>query len=494
MKKVLTFILCASFSLGINASDFFVDGTIAASGDGLTWETAKKTIPEALTLAKTNTAGTWDNIYVKAGTYNGGATVTTVALDLTAAACAKISLFGGFAAASAATDITLRDIKLNTTIIDGQAGATVAKVAQEVVIDGFTIQNGKDANYVLNGNAGGVAISHASAVVSNCIIKNNVRSTGNFQGTAGGVYMKAGTLRDCEVFGNSSTHANSQGGGVHITGGTIERCKIYNNTAGATGKTGGVLVAKIITNQTTYTTLDANITLANNVIYNNAFQGLKVNLITGETKTVSLLNNTIVNNANVTSLDGAGISQLTATNNIFYNNSGDEAFVMQTAYTYNAIQAASVTGTGNIALASGNQATLFTAPTATTGIIANATSNWLPIAGSGLINVGNNAAANGLVDIAGNQRIQQTTIDLGAYETSLSTTLTKSTKNNISKVYAKQGVVVIENASAYEIYTMDGRLQKSGKLENNFVPMAKGIYLVKALVGTSSEFTKVIVK
>ncbi len=492
MKKLLTFILCASFSLGINAADFFVDGAIAASGDGLSWETAKKTIPEALTLAKTNNATSQDdNIYVKAGTYMAAA-AATVPLDLTHVDCTGISLFGGYAAASAGTDITQRNIAINASIVDGQATANVVKIAQRVTLDGFTIQNGKDNTYTQNAVAAGVAVSHASAVVSNCIIKNNSRTTANNKASAGGVFIKAGTIRDSEIYGNSTTHANSQGGGIQITGGTIERCKIYNNTAGATGQVGGILVAKATATINVYALLDNNITLANNVIYNNAYQGIKVSIITGETKTVSLINNTIVNNASICAFGGDGIAQLTATNNILYNNGGSE--VLAGTATYNAIQAESASGTANIALTAGSQATLFTAPTASAGIIANASSNWMPISGSGLYNVGNNAAAVGSTDIAGNARIQQTTIDLGAYETNLITTLTKLTKNNISKIYAKQGGMVIENATAYEIYTMDGHLQKSGKLENNFVPMANGMYLVKTLVGTNNEVTKVMVR
>lgn len=494
MKKLLTFILCATFSLGMNAADFFVDGAIAASGDGLTWETAKKTIPEALTLAKTNnTTSQDDNIYVKAGTYMG-ATAATVPLDLTHVDCTGISLFGGFASASTGIDITQRDIVVNTTIIDAQNGANAVKIAQKVTLDGFIIQNGTESSYTQNAVSAGVAISHASAVVVNCIIKNNIRTTGNNKSSAGGVFIKAGTIRSCEIFNNSTTHSNSQGGAIQITGGTIERCKIYNNTSGATGQVGGILVAKVTSTMNAYALLDNNITLANNLIYNNNFQGIKVGLITGETKTVSLINNTIVNNGSATILDGAGIAQLTATNNIFYNNAVNETFTIQTTYTYNAIQAPTVTGTGNIALASGNQANLFTSPTTTPGKIADASSNWLPISGSGLVNVGDNAAAAGSIDIAGNTRIQQTTIDLGAYETSLSTTLTKSTKNNISTVYSRQGGVVIENADAYQIFSIEGRLLQSGLVQSNFIPLNKGAYIVKTFVGNKSEITKVIVK
>ncbi|MFZ4726932.1 MAG: DUF1565 domain-containing protein, partial [Paludibacter sp.] len=202
MKKLLFFITCATFSLGINATDFYVDSAIGASGDGLSWETAKKTIPEALTLAKTNNATSQDdNIYVKAGTYMG-ATAATVPLDLTHVDCTGISLFGGYAAASTGTDVTQRNILSNVTIVDAQAGANAVKIAQRVVLDGFTIQNGRDASFTQNAVSAGVAISHASAVVSNCIIKNCSRTTTNNKSMAGGAFIKAGTLRSCEIFGN----------------------------------------------------------------------------------------------------------------------------------------------------------------------------------------------------------------------------------------------------------------------------------------------------
>ncbi len=486
MKKLLTFILCATFSLGIYAADFFVDGAIAASGDGLTWETAKKTLPEAFTLAKTNNATSQnDNIYVKQGTYTNGT------IDLTNVDCTGISLFGGYAASSANTDISLRNIALNATIIDGGGTVNAMKIAREVLVDGFTIQNGKDASYTVNGVSGGLAMNFATAVVSNCIIRNNTRTTANNKSTGGGVFMANGTIRDCDIYGNSNTHANSQGT-IQITGGTIERCKIYNNTAGATGQVGGILVAKATATINVYALLDNNITLANNVIYNNAYQGIKVGLITGETKTVNIVNNTVVNNGAPAVFGGAGIAQLTATNNILYNNGGNE--ILAGTATYNAIQAESVTGTGNIALAAGNQATLFTAPTATAGIIADASSNWMPISGSGLYNVGLNSAANGSADVVGNTRIQQTTIDLGAYETNLITTVLSPTSNNVSKVYSKQDGLVIENADAYQIFSIEGRLLQSGLVRSNFIALNKGVYIVKALVGNKSEISKVIVR
>jgi len=493
MKKLFTFIVCASFSAGIYATDFFVDGAVAASGDGLSWETAKKTIPEALTLAKTNNATSQDdNIYVKAGTYMA-ATAATVPLDLTHVDCTGISLLGGYAAASLGTDITQRNIKANPTIVDAQNGANAVKIAQRVVLDGFTIQNGKDASYTQNAVAAGVAVSHAGAVVSNCIFKNNSRTTANNKGMAGGVFIKAGTLKDCEIFDNSTTHANSQAGGIQITGGTIERCKIYNNTAGATGQVGGILVAKATATINVYALLDNNVTLANNVIYNNAYQGIKVGIITGETKTVSLINNTIVNNASVCLFGGDGIAQLTATNNILYNNGGSEA--LAGTATYNAIQAAEVTGTGNIALtATDNSQTVFIAPSTVLGKSTDASvelANW-SLGSASLCKDAGTGSGFGTTDIAGNNRVTGTAIDMGAYESSVSTAL--NTQNSkLSTVYSREGGIVIENASAYEVYSIDGRKLESG-LSAAFVPMATGVYVVKIVLGSSREVTKVIVR
>ena len=151
--------------------------------------------------------------------------------------------------------------------------------------------------------------------------------------------------------------------------------------------------------------------------YNNGKQGIIVGLKTGETNVVTLTNNTIVNNQNVCSFTGAGISAstLTATNNILYKNGGNET--LAGTYTYNAIQAATVTGTGNIAITtSDNSETAFNSPTATTGIIADPSSDWSLGSGSVCLNAG---TGSGSTDVAGNTRIQQTTIDLGAYETSL---------------------------------------------------------------------------
>jgi hypothetical protein len=94
-------------------------------------------------------------------------------------------------------------------------------------------------NCVLRGNSasgcGGGGVNLLNGLVTHCVFTNN--STG---AAGGGVQMKGGTLRNCVVAGNRSTHTGSSygadynkagGGGLNITGGTAENCTFYGDSS-----------------------------------------------------------------------------------------------------------------------------------------------------------------------------------------------------------------------------------------------------------------------
>ncbi len=108
----------------------------------------------------------------------------------------------------------------------------------EAVIDGFTIAAG---------NLGGVYLD-TGGVVSNCIISGNVGGL-NMAFRGGGVYMNNnGLVRNCKIINNSLTYSGGNGGyggGVYMTGGgTLDTCIISNNVAsygtGSSSRGGGV--------------------------------------------------------------------------------------------------------------------------------------------------------------------------------------------------------------------------------------------------------------
>ena len=375
MKKLILLLFCAYFSVGMYAADYYVDGSVVSAGTGASWDSPFKTIAAAVSAASTNASIVIvDNIYIKQGTYNEKISLTSnVSSPLNKSD--KISLWGGYATSN--TGFTaVRDIVLYPTIIDGTSltgpGLTIGRPTDTA--DGLIIENWNSNSATSQGTPAGLSLGDANSTVSNCIIRNNTHTNTTLKSSCAGVYLSAGTLQDCAIYNNTMIGTNATAsnklviaGGIQTVGGTINRCKIYNNTA--TGAAGGIFVGKVTTSYATgdYLALSANVTISNCAIYNNGKEGVLVGLLNTDNKTVTLTNNTIVNNESKNifiAKTGIDISPtyLIATNNIFSNNGAVENFTILSSMTYNAINMASVTGTGNIALANTNTAAGFVSP------------------------------------------------------------------------------------------------------------------------------------
>ena len=175
--------------------------------DGLTWESAKKTVEGAINTA----ASTGGEVWVAAGTYTENITLP-----------AFVYLYGGFAGTE--TERASRNVAENDTILDGGQSATVVTSANAgylvSALDGFAVQNGSSlitggwglgggincrvtgpiiANNVIQDNSlgdpfnpvlahgGGIACFLSYAVISgNTIAQNEILNT--FDGSGGGIY------------------------------------------------------------------------------------------------------------------------------------------------------------------------------------------------------------------------------------------------------------------------------------------------------------------
>lgn len=112
----------------------------------------------------------------------------------------------------------------DVTIVDGNNAVTCFKIDHvDVVIEGLTIQNGKNTG----GFGGGVNIV-SNGTVRNCVLQNNVARDG------GGVAVdNGGLVENCYVYGNTAQY----GGGIRLlNGGEVRNCLVKNNT---TTKYGG---------------------------------------------------------------------------------------------------------------------------------------------------------------------------------------------------------------------------------------------------------------
>lgn len=218
-QRCLMVILVALCTIQLQAQVFVSASAPNDDGDGLSWETAKQTIPAALALLVDSASGTGSgDIFVKVGQY-----ATTAEMVIPAG----VSLRGGYKADSYGTDTTQHRFPgVNShwtdatycTIISGAGNHRVARVSG--LISGCVVRNG-----FTDGFAGGLLIDGGTA--SHCVIKECDAIDaldGNAQG--GGVYLRNNAyLLNCVVTDNRA----DDGAAVAGSGSTLINNTITNN-------------------------------------------------------------------------------------------------------------------------------------------------------------------------------------------------------------------------------------------------------------------------
>lgn len=192
---VLTVCVC----LAAGAATWYVDDSVAASGDGKSWESAFQKIQEGIDAASDG-----DTVTVAEGTY-----------------LENIS-FGGKNIVLTSTEPTNVDVTANTIIDGNEAGSVVTFDGTEDAtcsLEGFTIRNGK--TYVGGGVDGGTG-THAT-IRYNMIVANYADSLG------GGLAYCYGLIEYNGIGGNAAM--NFDGGGLCECCGTIRYNVIYANLA-----------------------------------------------------------------------------------------------------------------------------------------------------------------------------------------------------------------------------------------------------------------------
>lgn len=239
--------------LGAYEAQLPVDGEViyvrSADGndnnDGLAWNRAKKTITAALDAVSSTTKEIW----VAGGTYNERVNMKN-----------GVNVLGGFAKSGNPNnelDGVNRDISNSNpdfmTIIDGQNGGRVltqsGDFANLTMWEGFIIQNGSTRGSDANSNGAGVMLKR-NGKLKNCLVQNNTHTntydswrddTKSVGG--GGISMSTGSIVDgCIIVNNKTNKENNDrytcGAGIHMNGGTLINSIVANNTATSSSGTG----------------------------------------------------------------------------------------------------------------------------------------------------------------------------------------------------------------------------------------------------------------
>lgn len=190
MKRILLLILIGWFGMtGLMAQNMAFVSSAAANdnGDGLTWETAKRTIAAGLGVVGDN-----GMVCVKSGTYNISATLVIPA---------GVSLCGGYGSMASGTDTSLRQLPgLNSrwenvsicTIIIGDGTHRLASVSG--LLEGCVMRRG-----YTDDKGGGVLID--GGTVRYCVIKEcDAINETTFAAEGGGAYVRnGGLLTNCVI-------------------------------------------------------------------------------------------------------------------------------------------------------------------------------------------------------------------------------------------------------------------------------------------------------
>ena len=410
MKSCLSLLAALFCTLaGLSAQIIYVDAGAGGSNSGTSWTDAYLDLQSALAAA---TAG--DQIRVAAGTYQPtSGTDRTVSFELVDG----VEMYGGFPSGGGP-----RNLAANETILSGEIGTVAATdnsynvltagsgISAATILDGFTITAGyADGGGSSGVYGGGLYSNQASPSISGCLFR------GNFGKAGGGIFFVAissPSLTNCSFEDNSS----DLGGGIYAAScsPTLTNCSFRGNSA---SRGGGVFIdnASVTLTNCSFLGNYASGSLGGGAIYN------------GSNSPSSFTNCSFQGNSAVA--DGGGIyinnSSPSLSNCVVWNNkdqsgSGTANASVFTAsgtptFDYSLIQGLNPAGTGNLDGTNPANDPLFVLEADPT--LAPTTGGALRLlTGAPALDVGDNTANIETLDLAGNTRIQNTTIDLGAYE------------------------------------------------------------------------------
>ena len=397
---------------------YYVTSEATTPAAGTSWETAT-TLSDAL-----NTAKAKDQIWLKEGTYPGGITLQS-----------GVSLYGGFAGTESSIDERTIDSDkayrmTHQTILSGDTDNNDRVDGVNLI---FPANQSRDDNatHVLTINLDPTEQSGNNnterTVVDGITIKGGHADGVNEQGggilvegnnSKGGVYI----IRRCFFIENYATrggalYVNNQVNNTNNNECLIDRCGFFNNAAGQRGTAvneGGAIY------------LAGAGTVVNCAVFNNENGGIYL-----ANRAAKVINSTVTRNT-ASGIDGTGHE---VRNTVIWGNStlsSDNARPNFQNCAYPEANAENTNTGNNVYLAAKNneeKGPHFSSPSLKTGFDTDFTlsaSNryplwtWEPIEATPLVDAGDNQAYDeagyGNVDLNGDPRVQNGTIDIGAFE------------------------------------------------------------------------------
>lgn len=448
---------------------------------GFSWSGALQNVQTAISLA-----GNGDEIWVAKGTYYPDEGTGQIDNDRASTFILKdeVALYGGFSGVE--TDLGERNIEANETILSGDleqddSGTPSGNNAYHVVsngntfskstiINGFTIKAGlADGTMDRDKRGGGIILESCDLVISLCKIQGNEASN-----EGGGIYNESSTvtISTSEFIGNTAPN----GGGIYNVfdaAPEIENCLFRGNTAvagaGAANRealpnfkncvfemntantSGGGMLNDTASGEVINTVFRGNsassgagmfnINFASPIITNCLFSGNKASgtggAIENSVDAAPSITNCTISGNSATS-DGGGIYNdgvnINVANSIFWNNEANGVTNSMSASVFESNSSTTTFTTSLVANFSVQSGVISNSDPTFIGEINPTTApdvsgNFRLLTNSIALNMGTNGSNTQTLDLDGNTRIQDTTIDLGAYEGTTTVTTWQSSSS-----------------------------------------------------------------
>jgi|GEM_PF-997970 len=263
-------------AIHVSAGILYVDSAAAPDGNGSSWSTALTSFADALSAAKTinENAGVADSvrqIWVARGTYQPVSDEPFYMLP-------KVKIYGSFAGTE--SELSQRNLRgTDTSILKGNGFRVLANVNNNLDtsarLDGFEITGGQDK--VTDQNGGGIYNRGSSPAYSNLVFTGNNATYG---GGGMAIYDECKPLLTNIVFRHNEGGALGAGGGglyVNIASPVLTNVLFENNTSSGQGGALFLLSPKNIT--LTNVTITANkAVIGGGIVYiNNSNTVMNVN-------------------------------------------------------------------------------------------------------------------------------------------------------------------------------------------------------------------------
>ncbi|SDS39323.1 Por secretion system C-terminal sorting domain-containing protein [Polaribacter sp. KT25b] len=488
----------ASYSENCIPAVYYVDANATGVNDGSSWTDAFTNVTDALASTNLN-----DAVWVAKGTYTLADKNTPIAVSTN-----EVDIIGGFTG----TETTLADRDLtaihttNATIFTGDINGDD--------VDGDFTSNKTD-------NAERLFELRTSNVTFDGIIFENIYDTSQSGGVEeNGVIFIPNSLNSNNLKIKNSVFRNNYSNGYLLKirkfnqGLLIENTKFINNTIVNMGL---VYIQSDSTNRYIFTRW-ANVLVADNDINLSALDIYRDDFNNGNTLDVVINNSTFINNnynntfGNSISASGDGSVNLNINNSIFWKNTINGSVATRDISngmnsTYDVFIKNTIAAVPSNAGTSGTFSTTNVTTLNSTTDNLNLDANYKPTSASNYIkDQGDNTLYNvnlfGSLDLSGNDRIFNTTIDLGVYEYNSTLGMEDETFMSELKLYPnpvsdRLFVSTIDPVESIVIYNINGQLVKQVNVIKNGVDVSElpvGVYLVKIQTNTSNINQKLFKK